>query len=84
MKDEVLGRMFKKLEKQGGMISGFTLQHDCLLYKGRVIIPHSSNIVHKLLLEYHTTALGGHNGEYKTYLRGLVLGGHEKVGDPVC
>ena len=32
-------------------------------------IPSTSVTVDKLLNEYHTTASGGQNGEYKTYLR---------------
>lgn len=50
-------------------MNGFSLNHGCLLYKGRVAIPRSSSLIEKLLKEYHNSNLGGHNGEYKTYLR---------------
>lgn len=68
-RDIVLGKIYQELQQHGGTINGFTVQHGCLLYKGRIAIPKSSSPVEKLLQEYHTTALGCHNGEYKTYLR---------------
>ena len=65
----MLGRICAALHDTGEGVAGFTLHHGCLLYKGRVAIPATSPLVEKLLLEYHTTAIGGHNGEYKTYRR---------------
>ena len=56
------------MQAQGGVIADFSLHHDSLLYKGRLAIPSTSAMVDKLLLEYHTTAIGGRKGEYKTYL----------------
>lgn len=67
--DPVLGKIYLELQQLGGTVHGFTLNHECLLYKGRVALPRSSGLIDKLLLEYHSTAFGGHNGEYKTYLR---------------
>lgn len=42
--------------------------HGKLLYKGRLVIPKNSSIIDDLLFEYHMSVIGGHNGEYKTYL----------------
>lgn len=39
------------------------------MYKGRVVIPRHSKFKELLLHEYHCTAVGGHAGETKTYLR---------------
>ena len=40
-----------------------------LLFKGRVALPRNSTYISLLLHEYHDSAIGGHAGEAKTYLR---------------
>lgn len=48
---------------------GFTVDHGRLFYKGRVVLPRSISLIQNLLYDYHCSAMGGHNGEFKTYLR---------------
>lgn len=43
--------------------------HDVVRYKGRLVVPHDSDLVVSLLKEYHDSPVGGHSGEYKTYQR---------------
>lgn len=47
---------------------GFTVQDGTLLYKGRIVIPRTSQFTKLLLQEYHGSPVGG-AGEIKTYLR---------------
>ncbi|XP_063935341.1 transposon Tf2-1 polyprotein isoform X1 [Daucus carota subsp. sativus] len=49
--------------------SSFSCVDGKLLYKGRYMIPRSSEFVLVLLREYHDSLTGGHAGETKTYLR---------------
>ena len=49
--------------------TGFTLNNDRLLYKGRYVLARSSPFIPVLLHEYHDSPLGGHAGELKTYLQ---------------
>ena len=39
------------------------------MYNDRVVIPATSTLIPKLLFKFHDSAAGGHNGEFKTYLR---------------
>lgn len=43
---------------------GYTFAQGRLWYK----VPPNSPFIAKLLHEYHNSAIGGHNGEFKTYL----------------
>ena len=53
-----------------GQESGkFELVEGTLRLKGRLVIPSKSKVIPELLQEYHTSAVGGHAGEVKTYLR---------------
>lgn len=67
--DPTLSKLKADLLAQGREIAGYYLNHGQLLYKGRLVIPKSSSMIDKLMYEYHTSAIGGHNREYKTYLR---------------
>lgn len=64
-----LQKLKKELEIKGGEIAGYYVHQKQLLYKGRMVIPKDSTMIDKLLNQYHMSAVGGHNGEYKTYLR---------------
>lgn len=69
MMDTTLSKLRADLESQGGEIAGYYILHRQLLYIGKMVIPKTSSTIDKLLFEYHMSAIGGHNGEYKTYLR---------------
>ena len=52
-----------------------------------MVIPSRSSLIPKLLFEFHDSAVGGQNGEFKTYLRftrRLVLGCYAQKGDLIC
>lgn len=48
---------------------GFTVDQGHLLYKGRIVLPPDSPLVQDVLWAYHDSPIGGHSGEFKTYLR---------------
>lgn len=48
---------------------GYHMEHGQLLYKGRMVISKDPVVIPLLLGEYHDSAIGGHYGEAKTYLK---------------
>lgn len=66
--DATLGKLRADIEHNGAK-GGFTVDQGQLHYKGRLVIPSSSTVINQLLTEYHNSAVGGHNGGLKTYLR---------------
>ncbi|KAK9211844.1 hypothetical protein WN943_001222 [Citrus x changshan-huyou] len=48
---------------------GFSVEHGVLFYKSWLVIPQTSKFLSALIGEFHTTPIGGHSGETKTYLR---------------
>lgn len=68
-RDLLLKQIKLELENKTKEHKGFSLMDGHLLYKGRVVIPSNSKFKGLLLSEYHCTAVGGHAGETKTYLR---------------
>ncbi|KAL5578650.1 hypothetical protein UlMin_011092 [Ulmus minor] len=48
---------------------GFSVEHGVLFYKSRLVIPQTSKLLSALIGEFHTTPIGGHSGETKTYQR---------------
>ncbi|XP_057522684.1 transposon Tf2-1 polyprotein isoform X1 [Amaranthus tricolor] len=82
--DSFLIKLIAEVEQNPGVKRGFSVTH------GRLVIPHKSSVIETLMTlmrEYHNTAIGGHNGEYKNLSslgRGLVLGRHEETSDSIC
>ncbi|KAF8393178.1 hypothetical protein HHK36_021419 [Tetracentron sinense] len=48
---------------------GFTVEQGVLYYKNRLVLPRSSKLISTLIGEFHTSPIGGHSGETKTYQR---------------
>lgn len=48
---------------------GYELVQGIVRYNGRVVVPPQSELVAKLLKEYHDSPIGGHSDEIKTYKR---------------
>lgn len=67
--DSHLQKIITKITQHGVSHIGFTMEHGRLLYKGCVVLPSLSSLIQNLLYEYHCSPMGGHNGEFKTYLR---------------
>lgn len=63
--DEVLMKVIKDIQKDPNSHSAFTLEHDRLHYKGRLVLSAQSVWIPKLLAEFHSTR--GHSGVYRTY-----------------
>ncbi|XP_074347938.1 uncharacterized protein LOC141686775 [Apium graveolens] len=59
----------KGLAGRGKEHKGFHVIEDVLMYKGRRAIPKNSKFVPVLLRKYHDSTMGGHAGEFKTYIR---------------
>lgn len=68
-KDEFLQKLKTDLEQKKIPVKGFELIQGVVRYKGRIVIPPQSQLVGKLLKEYHDSPVGGHSGEFKTYKR---------------
>ena len=48
---------------------GFTVAQGILYYKSRLVIPQTSKLLPAIIHEFHTSPIGGHSGETKTYQR---------------
>lgn len=48
---------------------GFQLENGRLLYKGRWVLSSNSKFKSQLLQAYHSSPVGGHGGDVKTYIR---------------
>ena len=47
--------------------TGFSLQNALLFYKHRLVVPRSSSFIPMIITEFHSSTIGGHSGEIKTY-----------------
>lgn len=65
--DEKLANILESLLKDPLAIEGWAVTDGCLLYKGRLVLPCNSNLIPKLLQEFHGNKVGGHLGVLKTY-----------------
>lgn len=67
--DPVLLKIVQSLETGQPGPKYYTLVHGILFYKGRLVIPALSDWIPKLLVEFHSTQMGGHSGAFHTYRR---------------
>lgn len=67
--DDFLLKLKADLEGGYPQPKGYELVQGVVRFKGRVVLPPKSEIVSKLLQEYHNSPVGGHIGEVKTYQR---------------
>lgn len=67
--DKGLGQIMLGLKQGKEGPKGFHIEGDRLFYKDRIVLPNHSKYIALLLQEYHSTPIGGHDGELKTYLR---------------
>jgi len=65
----VLKKILVELQANPNTHAHYTLEHDKLHYKGRLVLSASSQWTPKLLHEYHTTPQGSHSGIFCTYKR---------------
>ena len=63
------GHLFKGCSRIPVHLIHLNLKNDSLWYKDRLYLCKTSQLKHKVLLELHTSPLGGHSGFLKTYHR---------------
>jgi hypothetical protein len=61
--------LIERLQQNSGASDTFTWKNDSLRYKDRLYLCKNSQLKQKVLLELHTSPVGGHSGFLKTYYR---------------
>jgi hypothetical protein len=67
--DEKVWTLIERLQQDSGASDTFTWKNDSLWYKDRLYLCKNSQLKQKVLLELHTSPVGGHSGFLKTYHR---------------
>jgi hypothetical protein len=67
--DEKVWTLIERLQQDSGASNTFTWKNDSLWYKDRLYLCKNSQLKQKVLLELHTSPVGGHSGFLKTYHR---------------
>ena len=67
--DPSLLKITHQLEADLDISSHFTISHNQLRYKGRLVIPRRSSFMKAILSDFHDSPAGGHAGYFKTYER---------------
>ncbi|XP_016200274.1 uncharacterized protein LOC107641291 [Arachis ipaensis] len=67
--DEKLNGIMQKLLVGEKTIPDFALMNGKLKYKGRLVLAKTSKWIPKILMEFHSSKLGGHSGFFRTYKR---------------
>ena len=68
-KDEEAWTLIQKLEQDPSTSDTFSWKNDSLWYKDHLYLCNSSQQKQNIILELHTSPLGGHLGFLKTYHR---------------
>lgn len=68
-KDEEYSPIITSLEKGKSTHEGFCLQGGLVYKNDRLVIPTKSSCIPALLEQFHTSAVGGHEGALKTFKR---------------
>ena len=69
LEDPSLLKIIHQLEADADISSHFTINHNQLRYKGRLVIPRRSSFIKAILLDFHDSPVAGHAGNLKTYKR---------------
>jgi hypothetical protein len=67
--DEKVWTLIQRLQQDSHASDTFTWKNDSLWYKDRLYLCKNSQLKQKVLLELHTSPVGGHSGFLKTYHR---------------
>jgi hypothetical protein len=67
--DEKVWTLIERLQQDSGASDTFTWKNDSLWYKDHLYLCKNSQLKQKVLLELHTSPVGGHSGFLKTYHR---------------
>ncbi|XP_022877076.1 uncharacterized protein LOC111395327 [Olea europaea var. sylvestris] len=66
-RDPYLSKIKKGPQEDPDVYPHFSLEHEKLLYKGRLALPQSSPLILIFLREFHSSLAGGHSGFLRTY-----------------
>lgn len=64
-----MSKIWRELEVDPTAHPNYTVHQGTLLYKNRLVLPASSNLLPAVLHAYHDSVLGGHSGFLRTYKR---------------
>ena len=67
--DEEVWAHIRKLQQDSSTSNTFSWKNDSLWYKDRLYLCKNSQLKQNILMELHTSPLGGHSGFLKTYHR---------------
>ena len=67
--DQVVWMLIQNLQKNHGVLDNFVWKKDSLCYKDHLYICNNFHLKQKVLLELHTSPIGGHSGFLKIYHR---------------
>jgi hypothetical protein len=67
--EEKVWTLIQRLQQDSSASDTFTWKNDSLWYKDRLYLCKNSQLKQKVLLEFHTSPVGGHSGFLKTYHR---------------
>ena len=67
--DQKACKIIQQLEDNPNSLGKFVWKNDLLWYQDCLYLCNSSRIKHKILVELHTSPIGGHSGFLKTYHR---------------
>jgi hypothetical protein len=67
--DEKVWTLIQRLQQDSSTSDTFTWKNDSLWYKDCLYLCKNSQLKQKVLLELHTSPVGGHSGFLKTYHR---------------
>ena len=67
--DEEVWALIRKLQQDSSTSTTFSWRNDSLWYNDRLYLCKNSQLKQKILMELHTSPLGGNSGFLKTYHR---------------
>jgi hypothetical protein len=68
-RDSLLQHIVKDLQQDELSRPGYKMKQGVLLYEDRLVLSKNSELIPKMLEEFHITPQGGHSGFYRTYRR---------------
>lgn len=60
LKDPKLSAIILQLQKDDNSVSWYTLHHDVLRFKNRLVLSKNSSLIPTILHTYHDSVFGGH------------------------
>ena len=65
--DQKACKIIQQLKEDPNALEKIMWKNDLLWYKDHLYLSHSSQLKNKILVELHTSPIGGHSGFLKTY-----------------